>query len=417
MSSTSRATGSQQVGLALVGNPGGGKSTILNGVAGEVLFKSGVAIGGGLTTVLSQHEKDGVMLFDTPGLADIERRKQAGQELDKLLGRQLPLKIAFVVTLERGRVRPEDAMTIDLVLSAIRSVHTEGRFGVIVNQMSATIREQLKQDPIAEAKMHKYLTGERSTPHWCYVDEDRRLSDAPDQMLMTGRLQRFLISLPETKPRGASVVQVDTSAVQEQLKKQTMRIMEVEKASAEREQQLVKEMLEQKHMYMAKIGEVAVLEKRIREQQDAGIKKANESNSETRKTGTVAPRMGVPRAGGPRQMGMGMAPPDQRGRGMQRSGMLMLAPALLGPSLTAMFQQMHSTTPTPMVNGSSGTAERYTTGTDTGYVENPADVGFSEYDGTAVESGETYSGEYYAYEGYDGGFANYGFADLSACYF
>jgi ribosome biogenesis GTPase A len=53
--------------IIAVGNPGSGKSTILNSLAGEVLFKAGVNIGQGLTFQLDEAENKNGHLLDTPG--------------------------------------------------------------------------------------------------------------------------------------------------------------------------------------------------------------------------------------------------------------------------------------------------------------------------------------------------------------
>ena len=59
--------------ILFLGNPGKGKSTLLNGLMGKVGFKSGVAMFGGLTYELSKTEVDGVVYMDTPGLADADQ--------------------------------------------------------------------------------------------------------------------------------------------------------------------------------------------------------------------------------------------------------------------------------------------------------------------------------------------------------
>lgn len=189
------------MGLALVGNPGSGKSTILNGIAGKVVFKSAVSTDTGMTTALPHHYgSDHVLLFDTPGLVDIEKKKQAGMELNKMLSESLPLKIVFVVTLEGSRVKQDDAMIIDVVLSAIQSIDTNDKFGIIINQVSAGVANVLDNSPEHVALIRKQLTRNRWTSHWCQISLDDSLTNISDGMLMTAELRSFFARLPETRP-------------------------------------------------------------------------------------------------------------------------------------------------------------------------------------------------------------------------
>ena len=99
------------VKVIAVGNPGSGKSTVLNSLAGEVLFKNGVNIGqgvsvtlpstnkfispqvsnnrphtitiAGLTFQLDERENKNGHFLDTPGLADESLRKAAGQAISE----------------------------------------------------------------------------------------------------------------------------------------------------------------------------------------------------------------------------------------------------------------------------------------------------------------------------------------------
>ena len=97
----------KDVGIIAIGNPGAGKSTILNSLAEEVLFKvwiknlcfgfefflthmscifqSGYSVGSGLTFQLDIRENKNGKFFDTPGLADEEKRKQAGKAISTAL--------------------------------------------------------------------------------------------------------------------------------------------------------------------------------------------------------------------------------------------------------------------------------------------------------------------------------------------
>lgn len=151
-----------------MGNPGTGKSTLLNSLIGRVVFRSGVSIATGLTSHVQWHEHEGVMYGDTPGLADVTHRTQAAREISKVainkpklaqlrspnLDLNLDLdwvcvcvcvcvkalraggkfKILFVCTLESGRIQAADLTTIKLVLDAIGDNTVP--FGIVVNKVS-----------------------------------------------------------------------------------------------------------------------------------------------------------------------------------------------------------------------------------------------------------------------------------------
>ena len=53
-----------------VGNPGSGKSTVLNALTGAQNFEAGVSFGSGLTSKLQEVVVNGIRYADTPGVAD-----------------------------------------------------------------------------------------------------------------------------------------------------------------------------------------------------------------------------------------------------------------------------------------------------------------------------------------------------------
>lgn len=229
----------------MVGNPGSGKSTILNSLAEEVIFQSGISIGQGLTTRLQTWERDGAILIDTPGLEDVAKKTQAGKELDKMLAQNIPIKIVFVVTLEHGRVRPADCVTIDLVLSAIKSADTDNKFGVVINQASPGILRRLEARPDAEALLRKQLTKNRSTSHWFKIAFDRSLEDADNgQINVTDELVMFLRGVPATKPANAIVKEIDTQTLDDKVEEQIAYIRQLE-AAGETQRKLMMARLEQ----------------------------------------------------------------------------------------------------------------------------------------------------------------------------
>jgi len=117
-----------------IGNPGVGKSTFLNGFFSEVKFQSGVSLGKGLTTVCQRIDDDkGTVYIDTPGLSDVKLREQAAVEIKSALTSGGIFKIFFVITLEDGRLRPDDKTTMKLVLDAAPEIGSN--YSIIINKL------------------------------------------------------------------------------------------------------------------------------------------------------------------------------------------------------------------------------------------------------------------------------------------
>jgi len=144
----------------LIGNPGVGKSTFLNGLLMQRKFESGIALGKGLTSVC-QKEVDscGNVFIDTPGLSDIKMRRQAAQEIKIALTNGGLFKIFFVITLEEGRIRPDDKTTMKLVLE---SAPIGSLYSIIINKLQPEIIEMLN-DP-KEKKEFLTLLNEELPP-------------------------------------------------------------------------------------------------------------------------------------------------------------------------------------------------------------------------------------------------------------
>ena len=127
--------------IIAIGNPGGGKSTILNGFAGQLLFQSGVSIGSGLTKQLESKTLKGITYIDTPGLADDTNREAAGEALSDVFRRGGRMKIVFFITLQSGRIVVQDIATMKLILESIPEI---GRnYGIIVNKIPGQVMAQL----------------------------------------------------------------------------------------------------------------------------------------------------------------------------------------------------------------------------------------------------------------------------------
>jgi GTPase Era involved in 16S rRNA processing len=132
-----------------VGNPGVGKSALVNALVGKKVFASGLSVGTGLTTFLQTYEEKDKIYIDTPGLADLEKKKQAAEEIEKALKMGGKYRLFFVFNLNQLRIMEQDLVTMELVLDAIQSPKKE--FNIIINNVDEDEREELqKNDTLAQ---------------------------------------------------------------------------------------------------------------------------------------------------------------------------------------------------------------------------------------------------------------------------
>lgn len=141
--------------IIFVGNPGSGKSFILNSLIGHVVFPSGVSIGAGLTQKTSPYfdPPKSTTFVDTPGLEDVEHIATTARQISNALSFPGPAKLVFVTTLEEGRVRPADVTTVKVVLDALETAGTSttNKYAILVNKLSQPAMTQLSNATARDA--------------------------------------------------------------------------------------------------------------------------------------------------------------------------------------------------------------------------------------------------------------------------
>lgn len=151
------AAGATNTSIIAIGNPGAGKSTILNALAGEVLFKSGISFGHGLTYQLDERKNNRGTFFDTPGLSDDTYREVARKAISTALRKGGNFRVLFFVTTQAGRVVRQDITTLKLVLDAAPEIRN--LYGIVINKVPERVAEGLKNIENANMFLTKLFTG------------------------------------------------------------------------------------------------------------------------------------------------------------------------------------------------------------------------------------------------------------------
>jgi GTP-binding protein EngB required for normal cell division len=129
--------------IVFCGNPGVGKSSLCNSIFQQVVFQSGISKGRGMTQAKQEYIYENRKYIDTPGLSDVNLRKQAAEEIEKALKENNNYKIIFVATLEAGRIRPDDLVTINTICEAIK---TPFEYGIIFNKVIRPVIEEIGEN-------------------------------------------------------------------------------------------------------------------------------------------------------------------------------------------------------------------------------------------------------------------------------
>jgi len=205
------------------GNPGTGKSTLLNSLARHRNFNSGQSHeGAGVTVQTGSARAGNVTYIDTPGLMDVDRSKTAAIEIRNALrrgnrdGRLLPSRLVFVMTTDNGRIKAQDKATMSIVLKAVPEIKS---YGVIINQLHPNAKINHKE---FEAKLFAGIS-DRAVGYVYYFPLIQAASFADNYMIdeeHIALLRKFIFDLPASKYKTVNDLYIDEMAkLQEQMDK------------------------------------------------------------------------------------------------------------------------------------------------------------------------------------------------------
>ena len=164
-----------------LGNPGAGKSTIINSLLKQKLAQAGSSIGEGLTKKFALYPHENITYVDTPGLDDIRNRAEAAKEIEKALKQNGKYRIFFIVKLDSLRVKKADLDTIETVLDAITCPNIE--FNILVNQLTKRDKKTLNSGS-EKSNFYSYLqAGKYKKSKITFIDLDTAVQDGDSEFL------------------------------------------------------------------------------------------------------------------------------------------------------------------------------------------------------------------------------------------
>ena len=127
----------KDLNIIAIGNSGSGRSTILNVIAGDTLFKSGTSLGFGLTNEVTEKMRHGTTYIDTPGIMGSKDRDNSIIGITKKFNEGGKMKILFFILQNDGRPVKEDVGTMKLILQAVPQIGAN--YGIIINKVNDAV--------------------------------------------------------------------------------------------------------------------------------------------------------------------------------------------------------------------------------------------------------------------------------------
>jgi predicted GTPase len=226
--------------IIFFGNPGAGKSALLNSILQRQAFTSGISIGKGMTREKKGYIHENKKYIDTPGLSDIDGMEQVAQEIEQALKENKPYKIFFVVTLEGGRMRVDDLVTINKICGAIQ---VPFEYGLIFNKVSKPALAILHENADS---LESYLSTLAKKPtSTIIIENDRAMKDRNNVYMEANaegrkRLLDCITNLKATLIPSSQVQPIDVTDYQEKYYKMGKLIEEMQETLAWQKRELLR---------------------------------------------------------------------------------------------------------------------------------------------------------------------------------
>ncbi|POM75271.1 Hypothetical protein PHPALM_7647 [Phytophthora palmivora] len=248
-----------------LGNPGTGKSTLINCLAGSAIFNSGLSYGGGLTQNFQKRIHDNVNYMDTPGLADRKIQEKAAAAITEALQQSGTCKLFFMFRLENGRVMSDDLATIEIVLNSIDL--EEIPFAIIVNNVKKRQYTKMMEKGTDYLKVVMLINSiTYKTPHIVFIpvlddldEEDNAVTELPGDVESFIRFESPTVQIP---PQVVKPIQIeDFKKVSERLRDEQEKLLRDNafKGMAgidEADNDIVQMELQQQHQKIASVSTV-----------------------------------------------------------------------------------------------------------------------------------------------------------------
>lgn len=211
--STAIAPTAPSTRILFLGNPGTGKSTLINCLRGRADCKSGISFGDGMTKEASEHVSQDCVFVDTPGLADKEIEVTAAKAITGALKMGGACKLFFFVRLESGRIVSDDLVTIQRVLDTIGRDDLMGNFSVIVNNLTPKAYQTMQEQGEAFQQVTALInSGKYNTCRLLFIPRLDALVEQDDAVTaLPEHVVEFIRDAPVVHLEPNQIAAIDTS--------------------------------------------------------------------------------------------------------------------------------------------------------------------------------------------------------------